>query len=326
MIYPSFLSRGQTLGIAAPSAGIEKEKIPAFETSLDVLRAEGYRIRETAHVRNEGIVSADAKTRAEELMSLVTDESVAALIMAAGGDFMMEMLPHVDLETIRSHPKWMQGYSDVTNLLFPVTTLLDIATVYGPNAGGYHRAPSPDLRTSLDFLRGDIHPQYRYDFCTPERCFDPPFTEWVVYRVPNGDFTVSGRLLGGCLDCLAETVAGTRFDGTKAFLDRYKQDGVIWYFDIFSLSGEQTARALWRLAEYGWFTNAKAFLFGRVVFPSTFLAMSYEDAVLRALGQSANVVLDFDVGHRPPVMTMINGALATLSVQGETAELSTFLR
>jgi len=324
VIYPPFLKSGQTVGICAPSAGIADDKISSFERSLGVLRAEGYRVTETSHVRVNNVVSADAATRAAEWQSLVCDDSVNAVIAAAGGDFMMEILPYLDAECFRAHPKWMQGYSDVTNLLFPVTTLLDIATVYGPNAGGFDAYPSDYLRTNLDFLRGDIKPQNSYDFCAIERTFEPPFTEKVRYLVPNGDFSVTGRLLGGCLDCLAETVAGTRFDGTASFLRRYRDDGVIWYFDIFSLSSEQTARALWRLAEYGWFDTAKAFLFGRVVFPSSFVDMSYTEAVLRVLGQKANIVLDADLGHRPPVMTLVNGALASFTYDSGKASLDTF--
>ena len=34
---------------------------------------------------------------------------------------------------IRNHPKWLQGYSDPTGLLFTITTNLDIATIYADN-------------------------------------------------------------------------------------------------------------------------------------------------------------------------------------------------
>ncbi len=40
----------------------------------------------------------------------------------------------------------------------------------------------------------------------------------------------SGRLLGGCLDCLVN-LSGTRFDKTKEFAERYGQDGIIWFFE-----------------------------------------------------------------------------------------------
>lgn len=323
MIYPAFLTPGKTVGITAPSAGAG-HKLTSYDRSLAAIRGAGYDFRETASVRVDGFVSADAKTRATELMSLVNDPSVDMLMMATGGDFMMEILPYLDFEAIRRHPKWMQGYSDVTNLLYPVTTLLDIATIYGPNAGGYEDEPLHPYQTvSLDLLSGKLPTQYSADMCEPAGTFDAPFTDAVCWKAINGDFTAEGRLLGGCLDCLAETVAGTRFDGTKDFIHRHREDGIIWYFDIFSLSAEQTARALWRLAEYGWFHNAAAFIFGRVVFPSTFLDITYEQAILRELGHNSKIVTDADVGHRPPVMTMVNGALARLTVENSGGNLST---
>ena len=136
MIYPEFAKCGDLLGVGAPSKGVG-DKLSDFDRSINVLKSEGYRIKETASVRNCGIVSADAKTRADEMMSLILDDSVKSILCATGGDFMMEILPHVDFDAIAKHPKWIQGYSDVTNILYPVTTLLDIATVYGCNAGGY---------------------------------------------------------------------------------------------------------------------------------------------------------------------------------------------
>lgn len=325
MIYPSFLTPGKTIGIPAPSGGVG-HKLHCFDKSLEAIREAGYRLKETASVRTDGFVSADATTRAAEFMSLINDPSVDMLMMATGGDFLMEILPHLDLDTILRHPKWLQGYSDVTNLLYPVTTLLDMATIYGPNAGGYDNRPLyPYQRTSLDVLSGNLPTQYNADLCEPAGTFDAPFTDKVCWKAVNGDFTASGRLLGGCLDCLAETVAGTRFDGTRDFIHRYREDGTVWYFDIFSLSAEQTARALWRLSEYGWFDNASAFLFGRVVFPSTFLDMTYEQAILRELGSRAKIVTEVDVGHRPPVMTVVNGAMGHLAVEKGGGSLSTFL-
>ncbi len=326
MIYPSFLTPGSTVGICAPSAGVG-HKLDEYKASLACIRQAGYQIKETRHVRVDGFVSADAKTRAEELMSLVTDKDTAMLLMATGGDFMMEILPHLDFDRIRQNPKWIQGYSDVTNLLYPVTTLLNMATVYGPNACGYGDKPLHSYqRTSLDVLSGHLPTQHSFDLCEPAATFDGPFTEPVFWKSVCGDFTATGRLLGGCLDCLAETVAGTRFDGTADFIHRYKDDGTVWYFDIFSLSAEQTARALWRLSEYGWFDNAAAFVFGRVVFPSTFLDLTYEQAIVRELGTKLPIVTEADIGHRPPVMTVVNGAVGILEVKEGKGQLTTEFR
>ena len=46
---------------------------------------------------------------------------------------------------------------------------------------------------------------------------------------------VTGRLIGGCIDVLKDII-GTKYDGTLDFIEKYKDDGIIWYFDNFALS------------------------------------------------------------------------------------------
>ena len=49
-------------------------------------------------------------------------------------NFLFEILEYLDFDRIKTaEPKWIQGYSDITILTFIITTMLDIATIYGPN-------------------------------------------------------------------------------------------------------------------------------------------------------------------------------------------------
>ena len=130
MIYPTILQKGDTIGIAAPSAGVG-EKLEDFDKSLNILHEEGFKTKETKSVRTPLTRSADAKTRGEELTSLFTDEEVNMVMAAAGGDFLNEMIPYADFETMKQHPKWMMGASDPTGVLYPYTTVYDVATMYG---------------------------------------------------------------------------------------------------------------------------------------------------------------------------------------------------
>ena len=64
MIYPKFLKSGDTIGICAPSKGIDPEDT-GFDTALNHLRKEGYNIVETENVRTGKSPSSDAITRAK---------------------------------------------------------------------------------------------------------------------------------------------------------------------------------------------------------------------------------------------------------------------
>lgn len=320
MIYPAFLRTGDTVGITAPSAGIRTSDLAGFDLSLSRIAAAGYRLCETANVRKEGAVSSTAAERAQQLNALFHDRDIRMIWCAAGGDFLADMLPFVDFDAAAEDPKWVQGYSDPTSLLYALTTTRDIATVYGVNAGGFDTADLHEWqRYSLALPSGTLPVQH--SFAAYHREIQGKTEEHpVVWETPHGEVHAAGRLLGGCLECLYH-ILGTRFDGTADFLRRYRGDGILWYFDIFSTTAEEVYLALWHMRELGWFDGTVGVMFGRVCFPGSFLDMSYREAICAAL-PDLPLVLEADVGHVPPRMTLINGALATLDAADGHGTLS----
>lgn len=111
MLYPNFLRKNQTIGITAPSAGVGY-KLLSYEKSLKTLQKEGYNIVETESVRNNEIVSTTEEKRAQEFDELVKNKDINMIICATGGDFLLEILPYINLSNIKENPKWIMGYSD----------------------------------------------------------------------------------------------------------------------------------------------------------------------------------------------------------------------
>ena len=344
MIYPKWLKKGDLIGIPAPSAGIREEKLPKFDLSIEQIKKAGYRVRETASVRSGLIASASGEVRGREFMELVEDEEVDMILCAAGGDFLIDILPYLDEEKIKANPKWIQGYSDPTSILFSITTGLDIATIYGCNGGGFGMTElHPSLEENLKLWKGELTEQSSYDLFegkrpepesvesenpetgslesenaelenleqeNPKPEFDGYYlTEPVEWTTPNGPVRASGRLIGGCMDCLLDLI-GTPQDHAKEFVARYKEDGFIWYFDVFSMPAESVYRTLLHIKRAGWLENVKCIIFGRVVFPQTFVDMTYEQAAIDALGGDIPLIMEADVGHVSPRMTFVNGCMA----------------
>ena len=163
MVYPEFLYENDYIGICAPSAGVGG-KSDSFDLSLDVLHEIGLNTYETASVRNDSCPSAPADIRGDEFNSLFSDSDIRMVMSASGGDYNIEMLPYIDQELVRSHPKWFSGYSDPTCIEMLLTTRLDIATVYGVNAGAWDWRPLHRFQVNaLEILTGNIVPQYSYD-------------------------------------------------------------------------------------------------------------------------------------------------------------------
>ena len=158
MKYPGFLSKGDVIGVTGPSAGVTEATDRArFANARRRLEERGYGVVETPEtfMCDEQGRSAPAEQRVEEMDSLYEDGSVKAIYAASGGDYEFEMLPLMDWDLIESNPKWFQGYSDNTTLLFKITAEHDVATVYGGNYGDFGMEPwHPSVEQSLEFLEG----------------------------------------------------------------------------------------------------------------------------------------------------------------------------
>ena len=326
MKYPKFLMDYATIGVSAPSDGVtDSVKLNRLDHANLKFSELGYTILETESVRkSEKGVSNDAKTRAREIEYLFEDSTVQSIICVGGGDFLLEMISQLDTDKIKKNPKWIQGYSDPTGLLYLITTKLDIATIYGDNFKSFGMEKwHLSLQNNLEILKGNLVKQNNFDFYEKESLDYESGLEGYHLDTPvlwkslsnHSKVLLKGRLIGGCLDLLVSLI-GTRFDYTKDFIERYKNDGIIWYFDNCELTSEDVIRALWQLKEAGWFQYTKGILFGRSMTNSSYYDISFEDALRRGLnGLDIDVLWDLDIGHVKPSLTLINGAIVSVEYE-----------
>lgn len=332
MYIPEFIKKNDIIGVTAPSSGFNNiVDFNRLESAKLNLKERGYQVIETEDVRNcEKGRSATGEERADEFNSLIKNKNVKYIISASGGDFLMEMLEYIDYDLIKNNPKWIQGYSDNTGLIYPITTNCDIATVYSGNVGDYGMLLWHDaVRNNIKLLEGQSIEQKNFDL------FESEFlnritgyegynlTEPVKYELISKNKTDKfiGRLLGGCLDVLI-MLCGTRYDSTKEFIKKYKNDGIIWYLESFALSSSRIQCALWQLKEAGWFEGARGFLFGRPCFFNKEYETDFNEAVKIALDSlNLPIISGCDIGHRPPRLTMINGVMAEVGFSNENFSL-----
>ncbi len=219
------------------------------------------------------------------------------------------MLDEVDFDILKNNVKWFAGSSDPTSLIYIMTTNYDIATLYPPcNMSGFS---ADNLHESynnyFEILKGNLVKQKKFSYMENSEVddlFDIP-NEWLNI---NGDVDSEGIVIGGCIEVLKDVI-GTKFDKTLDFLEKYKDEGIIWYFDVFNMTSEGLYNTLLQFKNAGWFKYAKAVVIGKVRFPNTFTGMTYIDAVKNSLGDM-KIIFNFDVGHVKPSFTMINGMKA----------------
>ena len=317
MIIPEFLKENDTIGITACSCGI-LHKVEKYEKSVSRFKDRGFKLLETPNVRTDGMVSSDAETRVKEFEDLLKNKDVKMINMASGGDFLMDMLPYLNYDLIKDNVKWIGGSSDPTSLIYTITTNLDIATIYTPsNMSGFS---ADNLHQSyLDYfeiIKGNLVKQEKSEYCEGEDDVFDQVNDWNSF---GKGIDESGILIGGCIDCLKDII-GTNLDKTKEFIERYKDQGIIWYFDVFALSSDELYRTLLQFKYAGWFKYTKLILIGKVRIPDEFTGMSYEDAIKKSLGDY-KVIYKYDVGHVKPSMTMINGFKARVKYNKDEGSL-----
>ena len=332
MRYPEFLKKGDTVGFAAPSFGCHTEPYRSgFNHAQEILAQKGCRILCGPNVYagdGTGISTAPEKC-GREFTEMYLSETADAIISCGGGELMCEILRYVDFEAIRqAKPKWFMGYSDNTNLTFLLTTLCDVAAVYGPCAPAFGMEPwHPAIEDAWQLLHGkklknagydryelnpkkdEEHPLEPY-FCTEPR----KISAWSPGEEKKEKLSFSGRLIGGCLDILV-TLCGTCYDGVEAFTEKYREDGFIWFLEACDLSVFGIRRALWQLKNTGWFRGVKGFLIGRPwAGQADVMGLDHLRAVTDVLAElGVPILLDVDIGHLPPMMPLISGSMAEVS-------------
>ena len=248
------------------------------------------------------------------------------------------ILPYVTLEMKIGEKKniiaslYGGTVQDNTNFTFLQATLCDTAAVYGPCAAAFGMEPWHEaINDAFSILTGKTDSVSGYDKWEQESLKDAdhplvPYntTQERVLRsymgneqVMDSTLTMQGRLLGGCMDCLVNLV-GTRFDKTVDFIERYKEDGVIWFLEACELNVFGIRRAMWQMEEAGWFEHVKGFLIGRPMnFGQEMMGLDAYQAVLEVAGRrNVPVIMDVDLGHLPPMMPIIVGSLGEVNVQG----------
>ena len=138
---------GDLIGVAAPGFVVDRARLEAGAASLE--RA-GFRVRwRDDLLASQGYLAGSDERRATELMELVDDPEVAAIVCARGGYGAHRIMSRLDPARVRAAAKPLVGYSDVTTLLLWQLRLAGLTGFHGPmfdKDGGPERARDRALR------------------------------------------------------------------------------------------------------------------------------------------------------------------------------------
>ena len=330
--YPAPLRPGDTIGVTAPSSGVDDSMWPRFEVAVRALRDQGYDVRLGDCLDGSSHVSAPKEERAAELMSMLLDPDVRVVYPPWGGDTAIDLLDQLDWDALAgAEPTWVVGFSDTTTWMTPLTLRLDWATLHGvmlmdePTARpdgvalwtDVARREGPVTQRPPGVYRSATHDDFRGDPHLTAYSLDTPGTWSTLSGEP---VEATGRLIGGCVECLSQ-VRGTPYGDLPAWAAR-QDEGVVVHLEAAEDDAYTICRALHGMRLSGWFDHASAVLIGRTLAKDG-PTMTQRQAVEDALGMlDVPVVLDVECGHTAPGMPLVDGALAHVVCDGDRREIT----
>ena len=205
MIRPPFLKKGDKIAITSTARKLSYSEI---NSGIKALEGFGYEVVVSPTIGAEHhIFAGDDAMRAEELQGFINDETIKAIWLARGGYGSIRILQQINWSTFKASPKWLIGFSDVTNLL-TYSTLQGAAGIHGPMP-----------KTVPSNFEDDESVQRLFSMLAGEKS---PLEWQSTQHCRKG--TAEGKLLGGNLASLFALVPGLPED--------YFDDAILFLEDI----------------------------------------------------------------------------------------------
>jgi len=262
VIKPPRLKRGDKVGVLCPSWGGPSLFPQVYERGLrnieELLELQIVEL-ETARMP-AATLAREPATRARAIEEAFLNDELTAIISAIGGSDSVRLLPYLDREIARRHPKILLGFSDTTTLLTHFAQA-GLVTFQGPSImAGFsqmHLFPPEVVEWIRTILFGDefqtlelpLFSHYSEGYTGFDLPVNPGLPREVqgdqlVLKFIQGQGRVQGRLFGGCMEVL-EMMKGTTFWPSSDFFQ-----GKILIFETSEESPSPSFVEFW-LRNYG---------------------------------------------------------------------------
>lgn len=321
ILLPPRLRCNDLVAIVAPSGAVKHSD--RLARGIAAIRELGFRTVVSSAVNSHDMRS--AADRAEEFNRVLRDPEVRGVFTAIGGYRSNTLLDLIDWPALRSDPKVLVGYSDITALLVAAVEVAGVVAFHGPTVlPEFAEFPTVLDYTATAFRRATTSDE-PLGMVEPAELWTEEFLAWGEadnrareMRMANtwdwfGSGVAIGRLIGGNLETLC-ALAGTRY-----FPDVH---GAVVLLESAGDSLEMIDRDLTHLAMLGVFDQMAGLLFGHS-FRGSEGFQKRLDEHLRARFEAYDVpgVLGVHIGHTDPMPTLPLGVRVRLDADFHELEV-----
>ncbi|HEY3303507.1 MAG TPA: LD-carboxypeptidase [Candidatus Binatia bacterium] len=127
---PAPLKRGDKIAVVATAGAVQDEQLRA---GVQALERAGFAVELSENIlERNGYLAGDQEKRAKALQDFFTRGDIAAILSARGGFGSVQLLPLLDADVIRRHPKIFVGYSDLSIMLNWLLQRCGMVAFHGP--------------------------------------------------------------------------------------------------------------------------------------------------------------------------------------------------
>ncbi len=141
----------------APAGPVSPEDL---EPGIRRLEEQGFGVILGKHLYDSlEYTAGDDASRLEDLHAMFARTEIRAVFCARGGYGCLRLLSQIDPALVRTHPKILMGYSDITALLWGLHAATGLVCFHGPVVRGFKgREGSGDLEKFFDWIREPVRP------------------------------------------------------------------------------------------------------------------------------------------------------------------------
>lgn len=307
MIIPPALKYGDKIAIISPATVVKKEYV---DGAARFLESKGYQPVVMPHAVDSasGSYASSLGERTDDFLAALEMQDVRAILCARGGYGAMQIIPAVPPALVRSNPKWLIGFSDITGL-HAMYSSYGVASLHAPMAK-HLTVESPDDFSTMSLFR------------IIEGCGS------IEYTVASSSLNIRGEakgiLRGGNLAVL-NGLSATPFDQLRIA----PNEDVILFLEDIAEPIYKIDRVMWRLYMAGTISRVKGLIIGAFTeYSSDSNFPTVEDMIAARLREwgvtNIPVAFGFPVGHQRDNYPMVVGSECSLSVSesGATVKMN----
>ncbi|MEI8137735.1 MAG: S66 peptidase family protein [Bacteroidota bacterium] len=315
-MFPEKLKVGDTVRVVTPARSLAMPWISdeVKQQAKKKFEELGLSLTFAEHVNEiDEFNSSSIESRISDLHEAFRDKSVKLVITVTGGFNSNQLLRYLDYELIKSNPKIVCGYSDITALANAIYAKTGLVTYSGPHYFSFGDKKGFDY--SFDYFKKCLFSKEPFEISPAKTWSDDRwandqenrnFVENEGYWIIN-EGKAKGTIVGGN-QCTFNLLQGTEFMPKL-------NDSILFLEDDDEAHVATIDRDLQSIIHQPGFDGVRGIVIGRFQ-PKTGMTKELLTKIIKSKVEFKNlpVIANVDFGHKTPIITFPIGGVAEIEI------------